>query len=143
MRPIAVSIIAGAALALAPFAAPESQADVLLGFQTPSGNMHCQYFSDARTTELRCDLLQNDAPLPPRPRDCDLDYGNAFAVTPRGRASRVCAGDTTANPDNPIVDYGTTWKRNGFSCVSSTTGLTCTNRVGHGFRLARKKQTLF
>jgi hypothetical protein len=33
--------------------------------------------------------------------------------------------------------YGATWWRSGVTCRMRTTGLTCRNRSGHGFHLAR------
>ena len=122
---------------------PASAEDVLIGFRTPSGNINCQYASDSNGTFLRCDLLANDAPIPRRPTDCDLDYGNAFEMTPRGRAGRICVGDTTASSDNSILDYAMTWKRGGFTCTSALAGLTCKNQAKRGFFLSRKAQRLF
>ena len=43
-----------------------------------------------------------------------------------------------------ILRYGQTWKPSSdWRCVSRTTGLTCTNRVGHGWRLGTRGSTLF
>ena len=39
--------------------------------------------------------------------------------------------------------YGRTWRYRGFTCVSRITGLTCTNRAGHGLFLSRASYRLF
>lgn len=113
------------------------------GFRTQSDNIHCMADVWDGTAELRCDIRNNAAAIPERPADCDLDWGNAFAVSgTRGRATRVCAGDTVMNPDYPVLGYGSTWEQHGFTCTSETSGVTCANGHGNGFFLSKKKQTL-
>jgi hypothetical protein len=72
----------------------------LLGFKTPSGNIHCQLDDFGSSTYLRCDILKMESRVPPRPRDCDLDWGQSFSVT-RHRAQRICHGDTVMDEDLP------------------------------------------
>ena len=55
----------------------------------------------------------------------------------------VCGGDTVISPDAKVLPYGTNWKRKGIECSSETTGITCTNRRGHGFSLSRAEQRVF
>jgi hypothetical protein len=124
------------------FALPSRAATDLLGFQSPSKNIHCAGFSDVNGTSLRCDLMQNNAKIPSRPKDCGLDYGNAFGMTLKGKSQRLCHGDTVADA-YPVLQYGTTWKWAGFVCSSSTLGVRCTNLSGHGWQLSRGAQTLF
>lgn len=113
------------------------------GFRTPTDNIHCMAGVWDGTAELRCDIRSNDAAVPKRPADCDLDYGNAFVVTGAARrAIRACVGDTVMDPSNPVIDYGSTWKQHGFTCTVETAGVTCRNAHGNGFFLSRKKQTL-
>ncbi len=121
---------------------PTTAASDLIGFQTPSKNIHCAGFMDASGTTLRCDILQNNAKIPVRPKDCDLDYGNAFEMTLKGKSVRGCVGDTVANA-YPILQYGTTWKWAGFVCSSSTAGVRCVNLSGHGWQISKSAQTLF
>lgn len=110
------------------------------GFKSPTGNIFCLIFEST----LRCDLLQNDATLPTRPKDCELDWGNAFGVGPQNqKAQRVCAGDTVANPEYPVLNYGKSISKAGFTCRSERTGMTCKNKFGRGFFLSHQKQTLF
>ena len=125
--------IAGTACATAQSARPA-------GFKSPTGNIHCQYFEG----ELRCDIAQIAAPVPPKPRDCDLDWGQAFAVTADSRSgARLCHGDTAMDDSLPILPYGSVWRRSGFTCTSEQTGVTCSNPLGHGFSLSRNVQRLF
>lgn len=109
------------------------------GFQLPSGNIHCALW-DGR---LRCDALAFAYPRPPRPRDCDLDWGGAIEMGARGAARLVCHGDTVANPAAPVLGYGQAWRGPGMTCTAATTGLRCTNAEGHGFELARARLRLF
>jgi len=39
----------------------------------------------------------------------------------------------------PVLNFGRRWRAAGFACTSRTTGLTCVNRVGHGWWLGRYK----
>jgi hypothetical protein len=104
-------------------------------FRTPSNNIHCLYYQNS----LRCMVLDYVGKEPPKPADCDLDWGAGATLEARGRAGLfVCAGDTIQDNGAPIVAYGSTWKRGGFVCKSTTAGLTCRNRSSVGFFLSRR-----
>jgi hypothetical protein len=107
-------------------------------FRTPSGHIGCAY----DTTMLRCDV-DDVAHKPARPKACALDYGSAFGLTPKGRARRLCVGDTAMDPDAKVLAYGKTKHYGPFTCTSRTTGLRCTTAAGHGFALSRAAQRLF
>jgi hypothetical protein len=109
-------------------------------FQTPSGNIHCQWASD---DGLRCDLLQFTGKRLPKPKDCILDWGDSFFVAATKKSSGVCHGDTVMNPKNPKLAYGKTWSRGGITCDSMERGLRCVNRDGHGFELSKAAAKLF
>ena len=133
-------------LALVP-AAPSMAQAAMLGFQTPSGNIHCQadgHYKDYPELPewLRCDMKVQDR-IPPRPRKCDDDWGGAFALEHSGKAARICHTDTAIVEGLPILPYGATWKGMGFTCFSTPIGLTCTNRNGRGFFLSRASQRFF
>jgi hypothetical protein len=120
------------------------QTQGLNGFQTPSGNTHCQaqeYDSD-EGPYLRCDMAIIEARIPRRPRDCEDDWGGAFALD-ADRAVRVCHTDTVWSDRLPVLRYGATWRGAGITCVSQQSGLTCTNRNGRGFQLSRATQRIF
>jgi hypothetical protein len=117
------------------------------GFKMPSGNVYCQIepgYDGHPQSDLRCDIMQINGQFPHPPADCDLSWGDAFAISERGRSGiRVCHGDTVRNDELPVLGYGATWNEGGFSCMSSPTGVTCTNSGGHGFSLSRAVQRVF
>jgi hypothetical protein len=133
-----------AAAVLAAATAADAQAEAA-GFKSPSGNIHCQFFdgsADEKPT-LRCDI-RNIAKSPPRPRDCDLDWGRAFEIAEGAQAGqRICAGDTVTDDSLAPLAYERDWQRGGFLCRSEANGVTCRNTAGHGFFLSRALQRLF
>jgi hypothetical protein len=110
-------------------------------FQTPSGNIHCMF--DAGERVLRCDLARFDGKLLPRPKDCELDWGNSFYLAARGKPGGVCHGDTVMAPSNPKLGYGTSWSKSGITCTSRQTGLRCVNLDRRGFELSRAAVKFF
>jgi hypothetical protein len=71
--------------------------DRLIGFQTPSKNIACQFYTDNGQGVLRCDIMNMET-RPRRPADCELEWGNAFEMSAKGSAGRICAGDTIMDP---------------------------------------------
>jgi hypothetical protein len=112
------------------------------GFQSPSKNIACAYFDYDKQNTLRCDIAVVDA-KPRRPPGCDLEYGQAFEMSAEGAAARICYGDTVIDKSLPVVAYGETWQRGGFTCRSEQSGITCRNADQHGFSLSRAKQEVF
>jgi hypothetical protein len=129
-------------LALLAAASPARAQDRPIGFLTPSKNIACQFFTDNGQGVLRCDIMNLDT-RPRRPADCELEWGNAFEMSAKGSAGRICAGDTIMDPTLPLLAYGEVWQRAGFTCRSEQTGLTCFNAMQHGFSLARAEQKVF
>jgi hypothetical protein len=121
-----------------PLAAQDS-----VGFQSPTGNIHCSIYTWTGTAEVRCDLREYSASYSKRPAGCELDWGMAFVVGAFGPGVLGCVGDTMIDPDNFILPYGEAVSLGGISCVSAKTGMTCTNGEGHGFSVAKAKQRLF
>ena len=118
-------------------------ADDLLFFHAPSKNIHCM-IATGDYAEARCDIMELATKLPKPPADCDLDYGHAFTIGLQDtRGARACVGDTVADPNAMTLTYGDHVDLGGFRCTSEKTGMTCTNPAGHGFTLAKAKQTLF
>jgi hypothetical protein len=114
----------------------------LIGFRMPSGNIACQYFRAefGHKAVIRCDIFSG---LKPEPRKaCELDW-TGIAMTKRGKASPVCAGDTVNDKRLRILHYGQTWKHRGIGCKSKRTGLKCHNRGGHGFFLSRQRWRVY
>ena len=113
--------------------------DALAVFQSPTGNIACR-FTLADPPQVRCDLLQLNRSFTTPPPGCDLDWGDSFSVTSGGgRAGLVCHGDTVADPQAQVLQYGRTVSFGGISCVSSTAGISCQTAQGHGFSLSRKR----
>lgn len=120
--------------------APAAPAAKFKFFQTPSKNIACAMGGGA----VRCDILRHDWPTPPKPPDCDVDYGNGVAVGRKGPASYVCAGDTVFSPDIQVLGYGERLVKNRFRCTSKQKGVRCVNtKSGHGFFLSVQSVRLF
>ena len=109
------------------------------GFQSPSGNIFCE--PDGET--IRCDLVNFTFAKPPRPRDCDTDWGHAYSVGPRGASSVLCAGDTVVNRGARVLRYGARWDSKGVTCFSEQTGMRCINMDGRGFEISRARLNRF
>lgn len=60
-----------------------------------------------------------------------------LVLGPTGEAEPNCGSDTVYDPGVPTLAYGSTWGRGGIVCESAERGLSCTNREGRGFTLAR------
>jgi hypothetical protein len=132
-------------------AAPAAQQEPgLVGFRTPSNNIHCQFYEleaekgQVPVKTIRCDIREISNRPAPRPRDCELEWGQAFELgTDERPGERPCYGDTVQDPRlNPLA-YGQTWERGGLRCKSEPSGVTCTNARGHGFELSRSSQRVF
>jgi hypothetical protein len=134
-----------AAVALILFAsAGWSSASAQEGFRSPTGNIHCQFHAIDNDAVIRCDLAQVSNRSFPRPRSCDLEWGQAFEISGRGtRGQPLCYGDTVQDPRLPVLAYGQSWQRSGLTCISEQTGVSCRNARGHGFTLARAAQSVF
>lgn len=125
-------------------AAPAARADSFHAFRMPSGNVGCMLVEiSGEQPSLRCDVLSGLRPMPPKPRSCQLDWGVSVSMGDRGRASVGCVGDTVMVPGARVLAYGTRWRHGGIACVSRASGLTCTNRSGHGWVLSRERSRLF
>lgn len=114
----------------------------LVSFRTPSGNIGCIGETTRADNSVRCDIRTRNWSPPPRPRSCDLDWGQGLNLTRTGRARYVCAGDTALNT-GPRLAYGTSRRIGAIVCVSRTSGLTCTNAAGHGFTMSRQRVRRF
>ena len=117
-----------AALVVFPVVASAQQ-----GFQLPSGNIFCEVDDNA----IRCDLVNYTFTKPPRPRDCDFDWGHSYAVAARGASRVLCGGDTVVNRGARVLRYGARWDGVGVTCYAERTGLKCINAEGRGFEISR------
>jgi hypothetical protein len=138
VRAIAVGIILLAAL---PGSASGS---IAAAFRMPSGNIGCVYTSGLGPgASLRCDIRTGLRRRPPRPRACDVDWGDSYTLGRTGRARVTCHGDTAILLRSHVLAYGSSWTRGGFTCTSRLRGLRCRNASDHGFFLSRSHSYRF
>ena len=92
----------------------------------------------------RCDIANRSWTPPPKPASCPLDYGQGVEVGRSGSGHLVCAGDTALNAQATPLGYGQASRVGPISCVSATTGMTCTNTGnGHGFFISDQSYRTF
>lgn len=135
---------AAAALALAGGSAG-AKSDLIEYFRMPSGNIFCAYVKVQGTPiYLRCEIVSKLRPMPPRPAACvDAVWGRGYSMGRFDRPQVLCISDTIYDPSARTLQYGTTYRRDVFTCTSKTTGLRCTNAAGHGFFLSRERSYKF
>ena len=111
----------------------------LTSFQSPTGNIGCRLTS----TAARCDIRVqhwNVATLP----SCSHGRDRGLMVGRGGPATFVCAPTGVIDPAARSLAYGKDSQANGFTCHSSTLGVTCKSATsGHGFSLNREKYKRF
>jgi hypothetical protein len=140
LKRLCIGMLLVIVLALMP---PPTLAQDVSGFRSPTGNIHCQY-SGGDDPTVRCDLREMSNRPPPRPADCDLDWGKAFEISANATAgTRLCYGDTVQNDGLPVLPYGQQFRRQRILCTSSEEGVECRNSNGYGFKIARASQTLW
>jgi hypothetical protein len=111
----------------------------LSGFISPTGNVSCMIDADW----ARCDIIDRDWSPPPRPADCEFDYGHGISLAPGEPAQFVCAGDTAFGADD-VLPYGDSITAGVLRCESADKGITCRDaQSGHGFSLSRQAYRLF
>ncbi len=126
------------AVVAAVLAAP-AHAESLVGFSSPSGNIGCYVAED----HVRCDIAERDWPTPPRPADCEFDYGQGIAFGDGDPPGFVCAGDTALHAGAPLA-FGQSVTAGPMQCISLESGVTCRdNRTGGGFTISRQAYELF
>jgi hypothetical protein len=111
------------------------------GFTTPSGNIGC-LFEDLQGAHVRCDRLEHTGELPPKPADCDFDWGHSVELSVGRRAELACTSDSVMGLQGETdgareLPYGDSVRYRGITCTSTETGLRCRTSGGHGFVLAR------
>src|SRR3954464_8168572 len=71
----------------------------LTGFIAPTGDVSCMIDADW----ARCDIIDRDWSPPPRPADCEFDYGPCISLSPAENATFGCAGDTASGGGQPLA----------------------------------------
>ncbi len=114
-----------------------------IAFHTPSGNIQCAIFTGDHAG-VRCDMRVLTPTHTTAPPDCEFDWGSSFAVDAGSRKGYLaCVSDAVADDSGLELGYGEVLDLGGIACRSETSGLTCTNRAGHGFAIAKARQELF
>lgn len=117
-------------------------------FRTPSGNIHCMVevaTEKNAATYVACDIgdTGGNPPIQPRPRDCDLDWGQRFELGSYSGPALVCASDWVGSDTSPVLTYGSSLVFGRITCSSWKRGLECKNKGGAGFFLSRKIQQMY
>ncbi len=135
-------------------------------FSTPSGNIICGGGLGDAGWDLRCDVNQHSWRLPPKPADCEFDWGHGTYLA-KGRAGLTCVSDTVAGsdlvgmegtwwngkPGSQVVStergkvvalaYGASMRFGPITCLSQSDGLHCTDTTtGAGFDISREAYRL-
>jgi hypothetical protein len=135
----AVALLALASLATASSSKSRTSEDTFIQFRMPSNNVFCAYVvsSSPYAKYLRCDIMSRIKPKPTGGRCIEGSRGFSADIDVTGRATFPCSSDTVYNKSAPLLQYGKTWRRGGFTCKSSMAGLRCSNLSRHGFFLSR------
>lgn len=92
---------------------------------------------------MRCDIGKHSFSPPPKPADCEFDWGQSLVLNSKG-ASFVCASDSIYDDSHPVLAYGQTSRVGMIECVSRQEGITCTDVGNHrGFFLSQARYDLF
>ena len=159
MTPRTLAALLLACTALAAHADNRAYRNTSLGhleFTSPSQNIRCQGDIPADPSAdykgyngITCSVYRNNNTIPklPHPKDCPTDSLTVFTMQSTGKSTREaeCSGDPYYNFDTPVkaLPYGETLRGNGWQCSSSTNGIRCENKSGHGFELNQRRQRLF
>jgi hypothetical protein len=108
-------------------------------FRSPSGNIGCRLDKDG----ARCDIVKKSWTPPPKPTDCELDWGFGISVHRAEPARFTCAGDTVLGAKKTLK-YGEAVRAGDLTCSSDRSGMRCENTAsGHGFTLSVKQYHIF
>ena len=133
------TMIATAAAAAAIALPATANAGVPPTFETPSHNILC-WVSETMTGCQIVDYTYSVSPLPP---ECKSgQYPGGFMLM-SGQPAKLSCNDTPPGTYNGIrghrtLDYGQSQTAGAMTCVSETSGVTCTDTSsGHFFRVSR------
>ena len=135
---------------------PTSTSSAETGFWTPSTNIACSLGSAG----VRCDAMKRTFTPPPKPADCQFDWGTAVQLAPGSPGRLACISDVSydgadGKPDwfvegvdtatrigssrGYVLGYGHTIVHGSIRCVvARTKGVTCSTSDGHGFTLSNE-----
>lgn len=108
-------------------------------FTAASGNIGCLIDVDY----VRCGISDTDWSPPPRPAECEGDYGYNLAFEPGGSAEFICVGDSVLDQGDALVD-GESIGAGPLRCDSEASSITCRDvESGRGFSMSREAYDLF
>lgn len=126
-------------------------------FHTADGNIDCGMVKGQKKKrhkhprfpgEARCDIKSHTWVAPPKPKYCDVDWGFGAEVGDKGFGRYVCAGDTVALPNSPVLDLGGSITLGRYTCsvpavVPSPIVRCANNRTNRGFQISADAVSLF
>ncbi|CCQ14907.1 putative uncharacterized protein [Rhodococcus sp. AW25M09] len=115
-------------------------------FTSPDGLFQCGIVPLSSRTEAGCQ--GTTTPVPPRPEDCMINWGNGIRVTNDGPAAFMCSGGVVYTSGGETMDpplaVGATIAEGGFTCSSAANGISCVDdATGHGFRIAPESNEVY
>ncbi|WP_175271991.1 DUF6636 domain-containing protein [Prescottella equi] len=114
-------------------------------FSSPDGTFTCGIVRLPGRTEAGCEGVTT--PVPPRPEDCMVSWGNGIRVEDTGRGAFMCSGGqlyTSGSGTEPVLAPGTPLAKLGYTCATTASSVTCTNdETGHGFTVAPDSNETF
>ena len=154
MKRASVALLSGLVLIALCLPATSHAGSGLRFFHTADGNIDCLMFKGLKKKRhkhpripggARCDVKNHTWVAPPRPRWCDVDWGFGVQLGEKRAGSYLCAGDTVALPNSPVLATGTAMTLGRFTCSVPADGTVhCqNNRNGHGFEVAAASVSLF
>jgi uncharacterized protein DUF6636 len=128
--------VTGAAAAKTPLPGIRSPSGNISCFAVPGGggNLLCAIRSAGYSSALQARCM--------RPDGSGVDW-HGFELGAAKRGQVLCTGGILYNPGTQqpryaTLAYGRAWRHAAFTCTSRTSGLTCTNRAGHGVFVSRE-----
>ncbi|WP_241385109.1 hypothetical protein [Rhodococcus sp. CH91] len=114
-------------------------------FSSPDGAFQCGIVRLPTRTEAGCEGPTD--PIPPRPDDCMVNWGQGIRVQDTGEGGFVCSGGPVyLSPDgvSPVLPPGSELSQLGYTCSTTEVDVTCSNdTTGHGFRVAPDSNETF
>lgn len=113
-------------------------------FTSPDGQFHCGIVKLPTRTEAGCEGTTD--PVPPRPDDCVVNWGNGIRVENEGEGAFMCSGGPVylSGDETAALPAGSTLSKLGFSCTTTEADVTCVNDdTGHGFTVAAGSNETF
>jgi len=123
-------------------AAVPANAEALILFVSPSGNVGCVI---SKRFGARCDVRRHAWEPPPRPASCpqDLEWGYGLTIDRRGRGTYICATDSAFGGE-AAIGRGDAIRSGRFRCNGIRGGMRCVNlRNRHGFAVTRERARVF